>query len=376
MAGVGVAYKLVQALIVRSTLSGREKDILTKTGLDLVALGTVADCVPLVDENRILVKQGLDILNHTRRPGLRSLIEVAGLNNNKGKDLQSWNIGFQLAPRLNAAGRIGRVTDAVHLLLTNDTREAADFSAELDKKNTERQQITEDIVDSIKEDIDKGNIDTENVIVAVNHTEDQWSEGVIGLVAGRISQKFYRPTLVITRTPYGYKGSGRSIEGFDIIDAVSRCGDLLDKFGGHAMACGLSVSESNLKEFQEKIKEIGEEELKDKELTPSLNVDIEMDLGEVDEGLVEKVETLAPFGEGNPAPLFVSRDVCIKDIATMGNNGQHVKFRFNGFWALAFGKAEEWRDYKIGDRVDILYSVEFNNFNGNMDVQLKLVDIQ
>jgi single-stranded-DNA-specific exonuclease len=374
LAGVGVAFKLAQALIIRSTLADKDKDTLIKMCLDLVAVGTVADCVPLLDENRILVKQGLSTLNQTGRAGLLALIEVAGLSKNNGK-LQAWNIGFQIAPRLNASGRIGEVADAVDLLLAEQEQEANDIAVKLDQENAKRQEITEEMVYSIEERIEAGEIGQGNIIVAVNPADGEWNEGVIGLAAGRICERYYKPTLVITRTNGEYKGSGRSVDEFNVIEAVSECADVLDKYGGHAKACGFSLSPANLESFSEKINKIAEEKLKGAELRPKLEIDAELDINEVDGDLVEKVEALSPFGEGNSLPVFVSREVCIKNIVTMGNDGRHIKFRFNGYWALAFGKAEAWSGFRIGDRVDIVYSVEFNNFNGNTQVQLKLWDV-
>ncbi len=374
LAGVGVAFKLTQALIISSTLPEKDKNALIKICLDLVAVGTVADCVPLLDENRVLVKQGLNMLNQTNRAGLLALIEVAGLSKNK-KKLQAWNIGFQIAPRLNASGRIGEVADAVNLLLSKETKEANDIAVKLDRENAKRQEITEDIVSSIEEKIESGETGRGRIIVAVNSVDSAWNEGVIGLAAGRICEKYYKPTLVITRANGEYKGSGRSIEEFNMIEAVSECADVLDKYGGHAKACGFSLSGENLEKFDQKINKIAETKLKGMELQPKLAIDAELDINEVDDGLVERVETLSPFGEENPLPVFISRNVCIKNITTMGADGRHIKFRFNGYWALAFGKAESWNGFKIGDRVDIVYSVEFNNFNGNTQVQLKLWDI-
>jgi single-stranded-DNA-specific exonuclease len=372
LAGVGVAFKLAQALIIRSTLADNDKDALIKTCLDLVAVGTVADCVPLLDENRVLVKQGLSVLNQTTRSGLLALIDVAGLSKNK-KELQAWNIGFQIAPRLNASGRIGEVADAVDLLLAEKDKEAKNIAVKLDQENAKRQEITEEIVSSIEEKIESGEIGQGQVIVAVG---SDWNEGVVGLAAGRICERYYKPTLVITRAGGEYKGSGRSIDELNMIEAVSECADLLDKYGGHAKACGFSLSQANLEAFSEKINKIAEKKLKGVELRPKLAIDAELDINEVDDELVNRVESLSPFGEGNPLPVFVSRDVCIKNIVTMGNDGRHIKFRFNGYWALAFGKAEAWKGFKIGDRVDIVYSVEFNNFNGNTQAQLKLWDIR
>ncbi len=375
LAGVGVVFKLISALISKTKLSADDKKILLKSGLDLVAIGTVADCVPLRDENRILVKEGLKILNNTKRLGLQALIEASGLNN-KNKKLESGSISFQLAPRLNASGRLGGTEDVVDLLLTRDKKEATKIAQNLNQKNTQRQKMTQDIVYSIEASLEAGGLESEKIIIAVNHYPRQWSEGVVGLVAGKICEKYYKPTLVITKVGDKYKGSGRSIQEFNIIEAISGCSDVLEKYGGHAAACGFSLSDYNWESFNKKIKKIAKKELKGVDLKPKLNIDAEVNINDIDYNFVQELSKMAPFGEQNPTPVFVSKNILIKDIVIMGTDGRHIKFRFNGYWALAFGKAEALNNFKIGDKVDIVYSVEFNNFNNNTEVQMKLWDIR
>ncbi len=372
LAGVGVAVKLAKAIISRSTLAEDDKQKLEEKIMDLVAIGTVADCVSLLGENRVLVKKGLEVLNNTKRIGLQELINIAQINN---KVLEAWNIGFQIAPRLNAAGRMDHANTAFELLITKDKKEAVAIARRLNDRNIERQKVTNDIVEFAEEQI-KNNKDKIIICVCPNDLEQAWNEGVIGLVAGRICEKYYRPTLIITRTPEGLKGSGRSIDEFNIIKAVEKCGEFLERFGGHAAACGFSLSENNLDNFARKIRQIADKELKDIDLKPKIIVDAELTLSEVNEDLVKDIEKFAPFGEDNPKPKFVSREVEIKDIVNMGINGQHIKFKVNGLWAVAFGKAEEWQNLRIGDKVDIVYYVETNEFNGRREVQLKVVDIK
>ncbi len=375
LAGVGVVFKLISALISKTKLSADDKKTLLKSGLDLVAIGTVADCVPLRDENRILVNEGLKILNNTKRLGLQALIEASGLNN-KNKKLESGSIGFQLAPRLNASGRLGGTEDVVDLLLTRDKKEATKIAQNLNQKNTQRQKMTQDIVYSIEASLEFEEWGSEKIIIAVNHYSGEWSEGVVGLVAGKICEKYYKPTLVITKAGDKYKGSGRSIQEFNIIEAISGCSDVLEKYGGHAAACGFSLSDYNWESFNQKMKKIAKKELKGMDLKPKLNIDTEVNINDIDYNFVQELSKMAPFGEENPIPVFVSKNVLIKDIVIMGTDGRHIKFRFNGYWALAFGKAEALNNFKIGDKVDIVYSVEFNNFNNNTEVQMKLWDIR
>ncbi len=371
LAGVGVAFKLAQALISKSSLTAEDKKILQNKILDLVAIGTIADCVSLTGENRILTKAGLKAMNKKQRTGVKSLLKIAGL---EGKELKAWNIGFQIAPRLNASGRMGQAAEAFELLLSKDKKNSQAIAENLNNKNARRQQITEDIISEAEEQIKKQEDD--KVMVVINHEKDRWSEGVIGLVAGRLTEKYYRPFLVLTKTDECYKGSGRSIEEFNLIKAIDENKQFLDKFGGHPSACGFSLFESNLDYFVKAIKSTALRELKDLDLKPKTDIDMELDLSQINHDLVEQIEVLAPFGQDNPVPVFVSKGARIKDIVLMGNDKKHIKFRLNGFWAVAFSQADKWQDLKIGDTIDIVYTLDLNKFNGNTQVQLKVIDIK
>jgi single-stranded-DNA-specific exonuclease len=377
LSGVGVAFKLAKAIINKSKLSDDNKKKLEERILDLVAIGTVADCVSLLGENRILVKEGLKALNKTKRIGLQELIKVAQTNN--GKILEAWNIGFQIAPRLNAAGRMDHANTALELLLTKDKKEAEAIARRLNSRNQERQETTAEIVDQIINIAEKRNQD-DKIIIAVTPEDEIWNEGVVGLVAGKISDKYYLPTLVITKGDEGFKGSGRSIEEFNVMEAIEKCSELFERYGGHPMACGFSFKEGNLDKFKKQITEIANSKLKDIDLKPRVEIEAELELGEVDEELIKQVENLAPFGQNNERPKFASQDIEIVDIITMGINGQHLKLRLKSdtssvLSAVGFGQAEKWKELKIGDKIDIVYYAEMNEFNGRSEVQLKIIDI-
>jgi single-stranded-DNA-specific exonuclease len=388
LAGVGVAFKLAKAIISKSKLSQDDKRKLEERVLDLVAVGTVADCVTLLGENRILVKRGLEVLNKTGRIGLRELIKAAQINN--GKKLDSWNIGFQIAPRLNAAGRMDHANTALELLLTKNKKEAEAIARRLDDRNIERQRTTEDIVEQIESGLappplhpplPRGGVMDDKIIIAVTPDEEVWNEGVIGLAAGKISERYYLPALVITKNEEGYKGSGRSIEEFNIVEALEECSELLDKYGGHPAACGFSLKEENLEKFKEKIAKIAERKLKGVNLTPKIKIEAEIGLDEISEELIAEVEKFAPFGQNNERPKFLSRGVKIVDIITMGIDGKHIKLRVKSeesriISAIGFSQAEQWRDLRIGDKIDIVYYIEMNEFNGRSEAQLKIVDIK
>lgn len=369
LAGVGVAFKVGKALIHRSTLSESQKQMITERLLDLVAIGTITDCVTLLGENRVLVKKGMKVLNHTKRVGLQQLVEVSQINNKK---LQAWNVGFQLGPRLNASSRMDHADGAFYLLVSEDEQEAKQIAQDLNNKNIARQKDTEVIFEEAGKDQEQNQ---DKIIVAVSKEDEEWPEGIIGLVASRLSERYYKPALVITRGEEGYKGSGRSIDEFNIIQALEHCNDVLEKYGGHPKACGFSISEEKLPEFIKKITRFANKELKDVELVPTLRIDAELDLKEVDEDLFNHIEKMAPFGQDNPKPQFLSRGVEIRDIVRMGKKGEHIKFRLQDLWAVSFNHQEKWQDLKIGEKVDVVYYIDVNDFNGKREVQLKIVDM-
>ncbi len=399
LAGVGVAFKLVSALLTKASLPDKQKRLISEKCLDLVAIGTVADMVSLLGENRLLVKEGLKILNENKRLGVNELVKVAKVN--AGRQLEAWNIGWQIGPRLNAASRLAHANSAFALLTTTDGEEAASLASELNQRNISRQQITEEITAQVEAQIDKDNIPL--VIIGVAQEDQIWNEGVIGLVAGRIAEKYYRPTLIITRLieeaefdaatkklvpkKISFKGSGRSVEEFNLIAAIEDCAENLDKYGGHPMACGFSIKEEGkLAEFKKQILALAAEKLTAEMLTPKLKIEAEMKFNEINLDLAEKVGVFAPYGQNNQQPRFVSYGLRLDDITTMGFDNQHIKFRFsavnqesgraNSFWALAFGAAQEYKDFKVGDAVDLVYYLEVNGFNGRKEAQLKIVDIR
>ncbi len=399
LAGVGVAFKLVSALLTKANVSDKQKQLISEKCLDLVAIGTVADMVSLLGENRLLVKEGLKILNENKRLGVNELVKVAKVNG--GRQLEAWNIGWQIGPRLNAASRLAHANSAFALLTTTDAAEAASLASELNQRNISRQQITEEITSQVEAQIDKDNIPL--VIIGVAQEDQIWNEGVIGLVAGRIAEKYYRPTLIITRLieeaefdaatkklvpkKISFKGSGRSVEEFNLIAAIEACADKLDKYGGHPMACGFSIKgERELAGFKEQLLALAAEKLTAEMLMPKLKIEMELKFDDISLDLAEKIAAFAPYGQNNQQPRFVSYNLRLDDIATMGFDNQHIKFRFSSvdqqtgrahsFWALAFGAAQEYKDFKAGDAVDLVYYLEVNGFNGRKEAQLKIVDIR
>lgn len=398
LAGVGVSFKLISALLYKSKLDPKQKLLISDKCLDLVAVGTIADMVSLLGENRLMVKRGLEILNKKKRIGLKKLLEVANIP--EDRKIEAWNVGWQIGPRLNAASRLAHANSAFSLLATEDEKEAEILAEELNQRNLSRQKITEDISYQVEQQIDKDNLP--KIIVGVAESGQIWNEGVIGLVSGRICEKYQRPTLVITRLvedfelnpdtkkieakSINFKGSGRSVEGFNLIQAIESISDKLDKYGGHPMACGFSVAgEDRLDVFVKAIQEISKT-IDEKDLIPKLKIESELNFSDISISLIEEIEKLSPFGQHNPQPKFVSHSLRVNDISLMGADSQHIKLRLSdsnnnsaivkSFWALAFGDAKKYENIKVGDIIDIVYYLDINDFNGRREAQLKIIDIK
>lgn len=395
LAGVGVAFKLISALLHKSSLSDKQKQLILEKALDLVAVGTIADMVSLLGENRLLVKSGLKVLNANKRAGLNELIKVSKINCDKA--LEAWNVGWQLGPRLNAASRLSHANTAFALLTTTDQAEAEELANELNQRNINRQKITEEIIAAVEEQIDKDNLP--NLIIGLAGPDQVWNEGVIGLVAGKIAEKYYRPTLIITRLveeaefdpaqkklipkKVSFKGSGRSVEEFNLIENIEICSAHLDKYGGHPMACGFSVkSPENLNKFTAQISALADQYLDKTVLVPKLKIEASLDFNLLDLSLAEEIAKLAPYGQNNAQPRFVTYGLRVDDVMTMGFDNQHIKIRFSkdgsvkSFWGLCFGGAETYCQIRPGMKVDLVYYLEINEFNGRRETQLKIIDIK
>ena len=374
LSGAGVAYKLVQALCQHDG-GNKLKQGYEKWLLDLVAIGTIADLVPLIDENRTLVRYGIIVLRKTRRVGLQKLIENSRMT---AASLNTMNVSFGIVPRLNAAGRIDHANTAYQLLVTEDPQEAEKLTQNLDTTNKERQKITERILKLSREQI--GTVKDEKLLSACGKG---WELGVVGLVAGRLADKFSRPVLIMGEKDDGREivGSGRSVPGFDITKALVESRELLDRFGGHAAACGFTVFKENYDAFIDKMSEIAVREISDETMVKQIAIDAEITLSEASGELVEALEQFEPFGVGNKYPRFVTQRLTIEDVQRVGKEGKHLRLNVEQGGkkrkVIAFGFGEEWGGkLAIGDKVDIVYELSFNEWNGNRELQLKLVDIK
>ena len=372
LCSVGLAFKLAHALVKR----GREMnlpgaaDYDLRPLLDLVALGTIADLVPLTGENRILVSAGLERLNATERPGLIALKQVAQCP----AQLTTFDVGFQLAPRLNASGRLETAEESLHLLLAEDMEEAMPLAQRLDSQNRERQKIERTIAEEVSGAIRaRFNPETDYVIV-----EGQllWHIGVVGIVSSRVLNEFYRPTFIIGGEGGNWRGSGRSIVGFDLAAALRECDDLLVRHGGHAMAAGLTIHPDNLDAFRTRLNSIAKRTLKREDLQPPLRLDAEVNLGDITLDTLAELDRLKPMGQGNPAVQFYVRNITHqRPLQRMGAEKQHVKL-----W-LTDGKTSHeavwWNAGKeslpVG-RFDLAFAPQINDYNGRRTVQLKVLD--
>lgn len=383
LAGVGLAFKLAQALLRSQRQApignGQAVDLAEEALLDLVALGTVADLAPLLDENRMLVRRGLAQLNRTQRPGLQAMMGVAGAAPGQ---VNAGAIGFALGPRLNAAGRLDSAMLSYELLLTDDVFKASQLAGQLNALNVRRQQITAEAFAQAQAQIEAEDTDGYLHLAASEH----FLAGIVGLVAGRLVEHYYKPAIVIELGPQQSRGSARSIADFDITAALDRCASegLLVRHGGHAAAAGLTVENRKLPLLSARLRAIAAEELAGKDLRPPLLIDQEIALGEVDHAVLGLLQEMEPTGYANPQPKLLSRGLLVRDARKVGADGAHLKLTVSdpaagprsniAFDAIAFRQGH-WHGH-LPRHVDLVYSLEENTWNGNRRLQLVVEDLR
>ena len=363
LAGVGVAYKLLQALLM-----GVNKESQLGEVVDLVALGTVADMTPLLGENRYLVNEGLKRMNASLRLGLGELLAKAGLSPGS---LTSENITWTIAPRLNTASRLDNALPSYELLMTDSMERVGELTRWLEQKNTERQQLTTRATAIAREQVLAAKLQPLIMVRA-----DDFSAGISGLVANRLTDEFYRPTVVIRTGKKISTGSCRSIPEFNLINALTHCRDLFVEYGGHKGAAGFMILTHNLPHLYERLLELAETQLAGVDLRPKIDIDAEVVLKDLAGGTYRTIQQLAPFGQANPQPVFLSRGVKIVDCRKMGNNGGHLRLKLeqNGMvWdAVAFGCGSNQAE--LSDPLDIVYNLELDQWNGKSTLRLNLLD--
>jgi len=371
LSGVGVAYKFAQALYRR--LNQEETEL--HEHLDLVALGTSADIVPLVGENRILTKFGIRQIARTTKPGIKSLAFVSGL---MGKEIGTGQVVFILAPRLNAIGRLGDARAAARLLSTRDERLASEIARRLDSENKRRKEIDEqtlnEALDQMRDVVD---LDGDRAIVLAH---EGWHQGVIGIVASRLVEKYHLPTIMIAIQDGEGKGSARSIPGFHLCEALKECEDLLIRYGGHKYAAGLSIKPENIPEFRERFKRVSMDSLSPEDTTPKLHIDLEIELSDISDEFVKTIEQFSPFGPQNMRPIFLTRNCeVVGSPYVVGNNHLRMRVAKGGpdFDVIGFGFGHMAQVLsEKGCLVDLVYALEFNTYHGVTKIQIRLRDIK
>ncbi len=365
LAGVGVVFKLIQAISQRLNLE--EKEYLKY--LDLVCVGTISDIVPLVDENRVIAKLGLKLVEVTKNIGLKTLLEVSGY-----KQIDSTTISFGIAPRINACGRMGHEQEALKLFLTEDANEAKEIALRLNEYNKERQEIEKRIFEEAVQDIE--NTDKEKDVIVLG--KENWHHGVIGIVSSKITDLYFKPSILICFEEKVGKGSGRSVPGFDLYEALSNCNNHISRFGGHSMAVGITVEKDEFEDFKKDFEEYAQNS-NIRDIIPIIEIDETVNLKDINIRDIAELKLLEPFGEANKTPLFLCKNLKIHSIRAL-SEGKHLKLslRDDNFWldAIGFNQGHLTEEYRIGDKVDVVGSLEINRFNGRENVQINLKDLR
>lgn len=372
----GIAFKLAWALGERMGAKRREGfEGFILDAMGLAALGTVADVCPLVGENRVFVRYGLDALRACRGPGLRALLDLARL---EGKPIETFDVSFKLAPRLNALGRIGTAMDCVELLVSRDERRIGEILALLERSNRERKGIEDEIAGQAREQVEGAGGPDGAIVVA----DSRWHLGVVGIVAARLVDRYHRPSFVLAIDAGGVaKGSARSVEGFALHEALEECGDLLLTHGGHAMAAGLSLREENMGAFRIRMSEVARRKLTGDALIPRLQVDEEATVASVTRAVAREFERLAPHGPGNPEPVLVTAHARVAgEPKIMGRRGEHLSFLLAEggatIRAVAFGMAELAEPLKRARTVSVAFTPQVQEWRGNESVEVHVKDVK
>ena len=396
LAGGGVAFKLVQGLLKKHRKNnaklpdGEQHEGFEKWLLDMAALATIGDMVPLVGESRTLARYGLTVLNKTRNAGLRQLLITAGVADENGKpkrgSYDAETVSFQIVPRLNAAGRMDHANTAFALLMAQSDEEAKKLALQLNKNNTDRQKLTEQLVNQAIKQIKKNKQENDPILFILGAG---WSTGVLGLIAGKLKDQYNKPAIVMGLAEEEICGSGRSTTAFNMIEGLQSMAEYFDKFGGHPQACGFTLKDKNqLEEFKNKLTEIVNEKTKDVPAEPEILIDAEVELDEVDWKFYDLLQKFEPFGQANEEPKYAAYGLTVFEISPVGQDGRHLRLmlKHNSHLirkTIGFGLGDvnrhpnDWKEnLHPGDKVDIVFSVGVNQWNGNRELELSLKDIK
>ena len=393
LSGGGVAFKLAQGLLhahkktEKPLLNGDTHEVCEKWLLDLVAISSVADMVPLIGESRTLTKYGLIVLNKTKRLGLQKLLFESKLTHEDGttkKEITADSIGFKIAPRINAAGRLNHANVAYNLLVSSDPIEATDLAFQLDTNNRDRQKLTEQYVKEAVEQIEAGQEKNPVLFVKSHH----WSPGIVGLIASRLKSQYQKPSIALTHHNGNIMGSGRSIPGFNMIKAIQALPSLFEKSGGHPMACGFTLKDPELFEtFKTQILEKYTEQTKDIDMTPVVTIDTEITLEDIGWDLYDVLDKFHPFGKGNEKPLYLAKGVTVNKIKAVGKKQNHINLflthntprirKFIGWNLCSENGTKNWCTFlSPGDTIDIVFELGINEWNGNRELQMTIFDLR
>ncbi|WP_461532497.1 single-stranded-DNA-specific exonuclease RecJ [Sinomicrobium sp.] len=370
LCGCGVGFKLIQALASRK---GQTIESMIPY-LDLVATAIGADIVPITGENRVLAHFGLKQINHSPRPGIKALIHSL-----EKKQLNITDVVFVIAPRINAAGRIKHGLHAVELLTETDTEQAKTFAAEIEQFNQDRKQLDRNITEeALQQILEQGEENRHTTVVY----HENWHKGVIGIVASRLTETYYRPTLVFTKTGDKLAASARSVKGFDVYNALEQCSEYIEQFGGHKYAAGLTLLPEQYENFKQQFETVVSQTISPELLIPEISVDMQISLGDINPKFYRILKQFAPFGPGNPAPVFLTEN--LKDTGygkPVGENGKHLKVSVRQgnsdiFGGVGFNLGDKYSLVKGGKSFDAVYSIDENHWNGSVSLQLKLYDIK
>lgn len=365
LAGVGVVFKLIQALGIKLGLE--EKEYLKY--LDIVCVGTISDIVPLVGENRVIAKLGLMLVQQTKNMGLKSLLISSGY-----KNIDSTAISFGVAPRINACGRMGHADEALKLFLSKDIYEVNELTKKLNYYNTLRQEKEKAIYEDAIKQIERDKLNEKNTIIIAG---ENWHHGVIGIVSSKITDLYFKPSILLCYEDDIAKGSGRSIPGFDLHEALMKCQDTIEKFGGHSMAIGITIKRDKFEDFKNEFEKVAKDAKID-EIIPIINIDAKINLNEINKEIVESLKQLEPFGEGNKTPIFVLKNLKIDSIRSL-SEGKHIKMTLKDgntiINAIGFNLGYLANEYKIGEKIDVVGTLEINSFNGVDNLQINLKDV-
>ncbi len=366
LAGVGVVFKVTQAIGMKLGL--KEEEYLKY--LDIVCVGTISDIVPLVNENRVIAKLGLMLIRQTKNIGLRSIINSSGYTK-----IDSNSISFGIAPRINACGRMGKAEEALELLMSKNYNQVSELTQKLNDHNRIRQETEKNIFENAVKQIEEEHLENNNAIIVGGHN---WHHGVIGIVSSKITEMYFKPSILLSFEEDGIgKGSGRSIPGFDLHDALMQCMDTIEKFGGHSMAVGITVRKEKFKQFREEFEKIAQTAHID-EIMPVIQVDNKIEIKDIDKEMVESLKQLEPFGEGNRMPVFVFKNLKIDSIRAL-SEGKHLKLTLKDnntiIGSIGFNLGHLAEEYRIGDKIDVVGVLEINSFNGVDSLQINMKDM-